>query len=257
MTERNNPQRTIGLICDDGLVHAIGREDADLRAVDDRHRDPRARCSWVRDRERAAREIVGRELLGASAGGNIAYGLGESAQPQSVGVVHDRHDEPVEVEVDRDPEVHGALRCQCQAVVSQRAVQPRKVSERVDDRARNERQRGQARGSPHRIDARVVGDGDRAGVGRRLLRRQERHRGALANVVERDNLVAALTAVPGGGQHVGPGDASVSSASEQHRGIDTGLTRRGANRGRQEPSRVARWSAPPREDRGHAHCPIG
>ena len=56
-------RRPAVVVGDDLLRDAVGREDADLRRVEDRERDPRARRARIGDRERAAGEIVGSELL--------------------------------------------------------------------------------------------------------------------------------------------------------------------------------------------------
>ena len=64
---------------------------------------------------------------------------GERAEAQAVGVAHDRHDETLEVEVDRDAEVHGAVHDRASSP-STRRVQQRELAQRVDDGARDERQ---------------------------------------------------------------------------------------------------------------------
>ena len=62
---------------------------------------------------------------------------GEGAQALAVGVVHDRHDEAFEVEVDGDAEVHVVV--QDQFVVADRRVDVRELADRIDDRAGDER----------------------------------------------------------------------------------------------------------------------
>ena len=51
----------------------------------------------------------GVELSGAGARRDVADRGGERAEAQTVGIVDDRHDEALEVEVDRDAEVDGAV----------------------------------------------------------------------------------------------------------------------------------------------------
>ena len=75
---------------------------------------------------------------------DVADRGGERAQAQPVGVVHDRHDEALEVEVDGDSEVHRAVRHDRDAVVVGGRVHQRELAQRVDDGAGDERQRGEA-----------------------------------------------------------------------------------------------------------------
>ena len=58
----------LGRLDDDGLLaHAVGRQDRDLRLIDDRRRDQRAERARVRQRVGAAREVVGLQLAAARA----------------------------------------------------------------------------------------------------------------------------------------------------------------------------------------------
>jgi hypothetical protein len=84
---------------------AVHREDADLRVVDDRERRQRVAAADVGDRERAALDVVRLQVLGAGPLREIGDRGGERPETQRVGVVHHRHDETGEVEVDGDAEV--------------------------------------------------------------------------------------------------------------------------------------------------------
>ena len=53
-------------------------------------------------RERAAGDVVGRQLLGAGPVGEVVDLAGDGPQPLVVGVVHDRGEQALEVEVDGD-----------------------------------------------------------------------------------------------------------------------------------------------------------
>ena len=94
---------------DDPLRDAVGREDGDLRCIEDRDRQPRARGAGIGDREGAAGQIVGAELLRPRPRRNVSDGGPEIAQAQAVGAVDDRHDEALVVEIHGDPQVHGAV----------------------------------------------------------------------------------------------------------------------------------------------------
>ena len=87
------------------LADAVGGQDRDLRLVDDRQRQRGAERAHVRDRERAADDLVGAELLALGARREVADLARDQAQPLAVGVADHRRDQALEVEVDRDAEV--------------------------------------------------------------------------------------------------------------------------------------------------------
>ena len=158
-----------------------------------------AERAHVRDRERAADDLVGAELLAAwraSARSRISRAI--SAQPLAVGVADHRRDQTLEVEVDRDAEVDVAVHDERVAVDAR--VDVRVVVHDVAERADDERQvrereallglprglvraRGRARRARSRPDRRVD-------VRARRLRPHHVLGGAAADVVERDDLVA-------------------------------------------------------------------
>ena len=69
----------------------------------------RAERTHVRDRERPAGQLVGRELLGPGPGAEVAHLPGQEPQPLAVRGAHDGRDQAVEVEVDGDAEVDVAV----------------------------------------------------------------------------------------------------------------------------------------------------
>ena len=78
----------------------------------------------------------------------------ERAEPQRVRVVHDGHDEVVVVEVDGDAEVHRVVRRDL--VAGDGRVAERELVERVDHRARDEREVREPGGAADAVDASVV-----------------------------------------------------------------------------------------------------
>ena len=190
--------------------------------------------------------------------GDLADRRGEGAQAQAVGVVHHRHDETLEVEVDRDPEVHGAVRHDRQPVLGRRRVHQRELAQRVDHRAGDERQRGEpgagasvvdrARSRPRRPPARAASvrfDASSA------------DRGPAPDVVERHDLVAPVRPRPmrpaATATHVGARDAAARPPARQRRRIDAELAREIPHRGRHEAACVARRASAPRQGRRLAH----
>ena len=127
----------------DGLAgDAVGGEDRDLRLVDDREHQKRAERARVGQRERAAGDLVGRQLLGAGPGGEVVDVAGDGPQPLVVGVVDDRGEQALEVEVDRDGQVDVVVHDEL--AVADRRVHVREVAQRVDHRPGDERQVGEA-----------------------------------------------------------------------------------------------------------------
>ena len=112
--------------------------------------------------------------------------------------MHDRNDEALVVEIDRDAESDPPV--QGQRVVARRRVEVREVVQRVDDGPRDERQVREREAlfgaepltplAARVIDGRVVGIDDGEGVGGGVLRREQRGAGAALHPVERHPLVA-------------------------------------------------------------------
>ena len=67
---------------------------------------------------------------------------GDGAQPLAVGVADHRHEQALEVEVDRDAEVDVVVHDEL--AVADARVHVRELGDRVDDRADDERQVGEA-----------------------------------------------------------------------------------------------------------------
>ncbi len=236
------------------LGDTVGRKDPDLGPIDDGERDPRARRTGVGDRERSARKVVGHELPGAGAGGDVADRRGEGAQAQAVGVVHHRNDESLEVEVDRDPEVYGPVPHDGQAVVGGRRVHQRELAEGIDHGAGHERQRGETSGPARGIDRSVVGRDDLERVRNSPLRREQPDCGPAPDIVEGDDLVAnSPGCTTGCGEDIGARDATAGAPAEQRRRIDVELACEIAHRGREETAGVARGAPAPRKGLGLRH----
>ena len=189
----------VGALDDDRLLaDAVGRQDRDLRLVDDRQRHARAERTHVRDRERAADDLVGTELLAPGARREVADLTRDQPQPLAVGVADHRRDEALEVEVDRDAEVDVVVHDERLAVDAR--VDVRVVVHDVAERAHDERQVGEREallGLPlrlvraaHALDALEVDLDRRVDVRARRLRPHHVLGGAPADVVERDDLVA-------------------------------------------------------------------
>ena len=177
----------------------------------------------------------GASLRACARVGDVADRGGEGPQPQAVGVVHDGYDESLEIEVDGDSEMHGAMQDHRLPVVGGGRVQARVLPQRVDDGAGDERERGEALGPACRVDGRVVGGDDGERVRDRALRREEPGCGPPADVVERDHLVVIEAGPgPGGGAHVGAGDTAPAPVPDQGRGIDAGFAGEIPHRGRDE-----------------------
>src|SRR5690606_2496465 len=120
---------------------AVGRQDRDLRLVDDRRGDQRAERAVVRDRIRAAREIVGFQASLTGPTCDLVDRLRELRDGQRLGLPDHWRDEALGAEIDGDREVH--VRVQHERVTLDARVQVRKLAERLAYRARDERQIGQ------------------------------------------------------------------------------------------------------------------
>ena len=135
-------------------AHRVGREDRDLRDVDDGHRDDRAERARIGDGERAARDIVRLQVPLACALRDFTDLRGERTETQRVGIVHDRHDEVDVSEVDCDSEVHRVVGRD--RVTGDGRVAERELLERVDHRARHERKVRQPGASADEINLAIV-----------------------------------------------------------------------------------------------------
>ena len=179
-------------------LHAVGRQDRHLRLVDDRQRHGRAERPRVRDRERAAGDLVGRQLLRPGPCRQVADLTGDGAQPLAVGLPDDRHHQALEVEVDGDPEVDVVV--DDQLVLAERGVDLGVLGDGVDDGPRDERQVGEPEalgGAPlvlrrpaHPLDGFEVGLDRRVHVSGGRLRADHVLGGPAADVRVRDGGVA-------------------------------------------------------------------
>ena len=96
------------LVLDDpgALDERVGAEDPDLRLADDRRAVEGAEAARVRDRERAALDVVGEQLLRAGAGRDVGDRAGRPEQVEVLRVLDHRHDQALAVlERDGDAEV--------------------------------------------------------------------------------------------------------------------------------------------------------
>ena len=170
--------------------HAVGRDDADLGLIDDRAGEERAVAAGVRDRERAAGQVVGGEPLGVRALREVGGSGRELGDRLALRVADHRHDEAFEVEVDRDAQVDRAVHDE--VALDDRRVQPRELGEGVDDGTHHEGQIGQLGRSTHLVDRLVVDLDCDERVRRGAQRLREVLRGALADVAEGHDRVERL-----------------------------------------------------------------
>ena len=89
---------------DRALLAGADRQDAAMRRVDDRGELADAVHAEVRDRERAALELLELQLAGAGALGEVLGLGGDLRQPLLVGALDDRRDQPV-IERHRDRDI--------------------------------------------------------------------------------------------------------------------------------------------------------
>ena len=94
----------------------VGRENCNLRRVDDRGRESRSEGAIVADRVGAARKIVRTELAGLGFFDQAAHRLGQPGDGEILRVAHDRYDKTVVRKVDRDAKRHGGRQRQRLAV---------------------------------------------------------------------------------------------------------------------------------------------
>ena len=140
VAHRVDGDAVVALGCRDGdrsHRHAIGGDDPHLRLVDDRSGQQRSVAARVRDRERAAGQVVSREAFGVRPLCDVGRRGGQLDERHRVGVPDDGHHQPLEVEVDGDAEVNVAV--DDEVVADDRRVQSWKLGERVDDRTGHER----------------------------------------------------------------------------------------------------------------------
>ena len=92
---------------DDGLLaQAADGEDGRLRLVDDRRAELAAEDAGVGEREGGAGDLVGHELLGAGALGEIGDGAGDVDEAALLGLADDGHDQsPLERDGDAEIDV--------------------------------------------------------------------------------------------------------------------------------------------------------
>ena len=111
---------------DDRLaLHPVGTEDGDLGLVDDRELHHRAVLPGIGQREGATAQVVGRELLRAGAASDIRDVAGDLPQTLAVDVLHDRSEQSLEVDIDRNR--HVALVVDDQVVATEAGVQMREI----------------------------------------------------------------------------------------------------------------------------------
>ena len=116
-------------------LHAVGREDRDLRLVDDRQRASSVPYGPALVMVNVPPAMSsGDELLGAGPAGEVGDLAGDGPQPLVVGVVDDRHDQALEVEVDGDAEVDVVVHDQL--VLADRGVDVRELARWRRPRAR-------------------------------------------------------------------------------------------------------------------------
>src|SRR2546426_617662 len=119
------------------LLDRADAEDRHLGLVDDRCARVRPEHARVRDREGAALDLVGRELLGPRALPQVVDRARQTAERQLVGALHDGHDEPP-IERYRDPDVHIAT--VDDVVARDRGVHHRMFPQILGTRLRDERE---------------------------------------------------------------------------------------------------------------------
>src|SRR5438128_2120398 len=88
------------------LDDRVGPEDSRLRLADHGRAVERAVAARIRDRERAALDVVREQLLVARPGGDVRDRPGHAEQVQVLGVPHDGHDQALAVgQLDGEAEV--------------------------------------------------------------------------------------------------------------------------------------------------------
>src|SRR5581483_6599431 len=93
------------------LHERVGAEDRRLRLADHRRAVEGAVAARVRDRERAALDVLRQQLLVARARSDVRDAFGEAQQVQRLRVLDHRDDQTFAVrELDCDPEVHVVAR---------------------------------------------------------------------------------------------------------------------------------------------------
>src|SRR5665213_1667737 len=91
---------------DDGLSHdGVGGKYRDLRLIDDRPGEQSAKRTRVRDRHRTSGEFIGPETLCSRSLRDVTNRAGDLLEVEEFGISNDGDDEPLTVNVDRDPEV--------------------------------------------------------------------------------------------------------------------------------------------------------
>ncbi len=164
--------------------------------------------------------------------------------------MHDGYDEALEVEVDGDPEVHGAVRRDRPRVVGDGRVQERELAQRVDHGPGHERQCGQTLTAAGVVDRAVVGGLNHEGMRDGCLGGQECSRGSAPDVVEGHDDIASA-----GRLHVGARDPSAGTGprTAECGRIDAQFGRTRPDRGRQESGALTLGAPAPRKRDGLGH----
>ena len=103
-TDRVDRDRLVAeLVGDDDrlALHPVGAEDRDLGLVDDGELHHRAVLARVGEGEGAATEVVGRQLLGTGAVGDVLDVAGDLAESFSVDPLHHRCEQTFEVVISK------------------------------------------------------------------------------------------------------------------------------------------------------------
>ena len=180
-------------------LHPVGTEDGDLGLVDNRELHHRAVLPGIGQREGPTAQIVGRELLRAGAAGDIRDVAGDLPQTLAVDVLHDRSEQPLEIDVDRNR--HVDLVVDDQVFAAEAGVEMGEITQRVGNGTSNERQVGERETLfrlpcalvhlANLLDPLVVDLHGGEDVRRGRLRHHHVFGGALADVVERHDLIAS------------------------------------------------------------------
>src|ERR1700722_20995115 len=123
------------------MSNCIGRENANLRRIDDRGGECRTECAVVTDRIGPAREILGRELARPRLVDLPADRLGDADQGEAARVPHNWDNETVVIEVAHNAQIDITRKRQRLAV--EPGVDLRIGGNRQTSRSRNERQKRQ------------------------------------------------------------------------------------------------------------------
>jgi hypothetical protein len=186
---------------------------------------------------------------------------GERVQILAVCVPHHGHDQPLVPQIDRDAKMDAGLHEG--VTVTHGRVHPREIAERVDDRACDEWQEGQASSPTDCVDILEVDLHRDERVRRDLRRPQQVGAGPPLHRVEDDDLVvrggAPAAAVAVQPDHVGARHPPVAARTRDGGHVDTRVHHQPPYRRRQKV--VGRAPSgrtqPPRQNRfGHSHVVV-